>query len=420
MELLCAEAQKAVFPGTTFRPEAVGLSGKPEYGDYQNNAALALFKEVKGGPGAPTSPRECAERLMAKMSELNQPKGLLGAMEVSGAGFINIRLCKEVIVRRVREVAVIGTRPPIVKTCRAVVDFSSPNVAKEMHVGHLRSTIIGDAVCRFLEFVGYEVERINHIGDWGTQFGMLIALMKEKHPNFTEEAVPIASLEAFYREAKKRFGDDEAFKEEAHKNVVALQSGDETCHKAWTLICQASRAEFEKVYDRLGVRLREMGESYYNPYIPGVVDALEKMGLVVPMDGAKIIPTPEGKGHDFPLIVVKSDGGFGYDSTDMTAVWYRVCEMQADWVIYVVDSGQGPHFELIFDAAKRAGWLRYGGEGGGALQGLACHPMRAARDPGRKRGCSTSTLASSAARTASASARARATPCVWWTCSTRP
>jgi len=244
--------------------------------------------------------------------------------------------------------------PPPGKRRKVVVDFSSPNVAKEMHVGHLRSTIIGDTICRILSFCGHEVLRVNHVGDWGTQFGMLIAHLKAVFPNFADRPPPISDLQQFYKDAKAVFDQDTDFKARAHAEVVKLQSGDGSSRFAWQQICDVSRREFEKVYKRLDVVLTEVGESFYNEYIPAVIAHLEHLGSVVPSDGAKVIFPQPGSKHEQPLIVQKGDGGFGYDSTDMAAVWYRLLELQADWVIYVTDAGQGPHFELVFDASLGA------------------------------------------------------------------
>ena len=270
--------------------------------------------------------------------------------------FITIQISVAYITTRVSDFVECGVKPLQCERKRVIVDFSSPNVAKEMHVGHLRSTIIGDTICRMLEFAGHTVERVNHVGDWGTQFGMLIAHLKNVFPDFSTTPPPISDLQQFYREAKKVFDEDENFKSNAHAEVVRLQSGDHQSRRAWQQICDVSRREFEKVYSRLGVQLTEVGESFYNEHIPAVLDHLEELGISKVQDGATVI-FPSGTKLPHPLIVKKSDGGFGYDSTDMAAIWYRVLEKRADWVIYVTDAGQAAHFELIFAAAKDAGWV---------------------------------------------------------------
>lgn len=239
---------------------------------------------------------------------------------------------------------------------RVVVDFSSPNVAKEMHVGHLRSTIIGDTICRVLEYCGADVVRLNHIGDWGTQFGMLIQHMAELRPGGLDEGKDedVADLMALYRASKARFDAEEDFKQRAREAVTRLQSGDEASLAAWRRICEASRREFNAIYARLGVTLEERGESFYNPMLKGVVEELKESGVAVESEGATCVFV---EGREVPLIVQKSDGGFGYASTDMAAVKQRVNDEKADWVIYVTDVGQSDHFAMVFAAARRAGWL---------------------------------------------------------------
>jgi len=198
-----------------------------------------------------------------------------------------------------------------------VVDFSSPNIAKEMHVGHLRSTIIGESIVRVMEYMGHKVHRINHVGDWGTQFGMLINHLRTAYPDFLENPPNISDLTTFYKEAKKRFDDEEAFKKASQQSVVTLQSGDEYSLKCWKVLCDISRIQFKMVYDRLQCQgLVEQGESFYNSRIPDVVKELTAKGMVEKSDGAQIIHC----GKSFPLMAVKSDGGFGYDSTDLAAV----------------------------------------------------------------------------------------------------
>jgi arginyl-tRNA synthetase len=247
-----------------------------------------------------------------------------------------------------------------------VVDFSSPNIAKEMHVGHLRSTIIGDSLARVLEFRGHPVLRLNHVGDWGTQFGMLITHLKQVAPEAltTADAVDLGDLVAFYRQAKARFDDDEAFQTTSREEVVKLQGGDPVSLKAWGLLCDQSRREFQKIYDRLDIRLSERGESFYNPYLAAVVADLEAGGLLVTDDGARCVFLEGVSGKDgkpLPLIVQKSDGGFNYATTDLAAIRYRFAAAPegdgARRVIYVTDAGQASHFSGVFQVAQRAGWV---------------------------------------------------------------
>lgn len=317
---ICAAAQAAAFPGLD-AAIAIAASDRPGV-DYQNNSAMALFGKAKAsGTSTIKSPRECAEMLAAAMRSADK-EGLFDNVEIAGAGFINIRLSTAWLSSRVHMFAAHGVLPPPVEKQKVVVDFSSPNVAKEMHVGHLRSTIIGDCICRILEFCGHDVDRVNHVGDWGTQFGMLIAHLKDVFPDFATKPPPISDLQGFYKAAKKVFDNDEAFKVRAHEEVVRLQSGDGPSRYAWQQICDVSRREFEKVYSRLDVKVYEKGESYYNEYIPAVIQHVEELGLITQKEEkdasntptgrhAKVIFPPKSK-HEHPLIVQKSDGGFGY------------------------------------------------------------------------------------------------------------
>ncbi|CAN0385338.1 unnamed protein product [Pylaiella littoralis] len=319
-------------------------------GDFQCNAAMSLFKALKGTEGAPSSPQATAAAIDAVLPA----NSLVDTTSVSPQGYINIRLRPAFINQGIAKLIKNGPAPPEVKKARVVVDFSSPNIAKEMHVGHLRSTIIGDAICRVLEFCGHTVFRHNHVGDWGTQFGMLINYMKEAYPNFLTDPPNITDLTTFYKAAKLRFDQSEKFKEASRNTVVELQSGDPSCKEVWMLLCDISRKEFQKVYDRLGVTLEEHGESFYNDMIPSTIDMLGDAGLVERDDGADIVRLEH---FTYPLIVRKRDGGFGYDSTDMAAIRYRLKTLKCDWVIGITDAGQAGHFHMIFDAARAAGWV---------------------------------------------------------------
>ena len=257
----------------------------------------------------------------------------------------------------------LAVKPPP-KTLTCVVDFSSPNIAKEMHVGHLRSTIIGESVCRILEFNGFQVHRVNHVGDWGTQFGMLIQFLKEEYPDVGEsdELPNITDLTLFYKQAKQRFDESPEFKKTSQTNVVKLQSGDAECLKIWKMLCDVSRREFQKVYKRLDVTCEEFGESFYNDKIDDVVQEFNKAGkLKVEEGGAKCVFSDKFK---IPLMLQKSDGGYGYDSTDMAALKYRLKELKADRIIIITDFSQGDHFKMVFEAGRDIGWL----EGGQKLE----------------------------------------------------
>lgn len=230
-----------------------------------------------------------------------------------------------------------------------------------MHVGHLRSTIIGDSISRLLEFLDHDVLRLNHVGDWGTQFGMLIAHLEDRFPDYAKVSPPIADLQAFYKESKARFDTDEEFKKRAYSRVVKLQNGDPASTKAWNLICDVSRKDFQRIYDRLDIKLQERGESFYQSRMIAIIKELEAAGFVEEDEGRRIMwgsPANENGEHDgIPLTIVKSDGGFTYDTSDMATIKQRYVEEKADWVIYVTDAGQFTHFKTIWDCAERAGIL---------------------------------------------------------------
>jgi arginyl-tRNA synthetase len=353
-----AQAREA---GRPLDPQLAPAS-KPEFGDFQANGALPLAKPLK------QAPRQIASAIVEQLQADPSFVELCLEPVIAGPGFINLtlkpeRLTAEVVERlgdpRLGVPAVQGSAP-------VVVDFSSPNIAKEMHVGHLRSTIIGDSLARVLEFRGHRVLRLNHVGDWGTQFGMLITHLKQVAPEAlnTADAVDLGDLVAFYREAKKRFDDDEVFQTTSREEVVKLQGGDPVSLKAWGLLCDQSRREFQTIYDRLDIRLSERGESFYNPYLEGVVADLDAAGLLVVDDGARCVFLEGVSGKDgkpLPVIVQKSDGGFNYATTDLAAIRYRFGGAPdgdgARRVIYVTDAGQANHFAGVFQVARRAGWL---------------------------------------------------------------
>lgn len=274
--------------------------------------------------------------------------------DVAGAGFINIFLSRTYAANAITTILRDGVQPPVTKRKRVVVDFSSPNIAKEMHVGHLRSTIIGESICRLLEFMGHDVLRINHTGDWGTQFGMLIAHMEDRFPDYASVSPPISDLQTFYKESKALFDSDPEFKKRAYDRVVKLQSGDVLCTKAWDLICDVSRQEFQKIYDRLDVKIIERGESFYQTRMITVIEELRKMNLLVVEDGRTIM---WGEGESVPLTIIKSDGGFTYDTSDMATIKQRIEEEKGEWLIYVTDAGQATHFKILYACAERAGIL---------------------------------------------------------------
>ncbi|XP_042230937.1 arginine--tRNA ligase, cytoplasmic-like isoform X2 [Homarus americanus] len=313
-----------------------------KHADYQCNAAMALAKSLK------KNPREVGQMVVKNVA----PSSLISKLDLSGPGFINIFLCQDFIKQQVTNVVLNGVTPPPTTPKRVIVDFSSPNIAKEMHVGHLRSTIIGDSICRLLEFLGHDVLRLNHLGDWGTQFGMLIAHLQDSFPDFAKKSPPIADLQAFYKQSKQRFDEDEAFKKRAYEAVVKLQAHDPVHIKGWDDICNISKKEFEMVYERLGIRIIHRGESYYQSRMETLVKQLDDAGFLEQDDGRKVM---FAEGADIPLTVVKSDGGFTYDTSDMACIKNRIEEEKGDWLIYVTDAGQSQHFKSFLACAKKAG-----------------------------------------------------------------
>lgn len=234
---------------------------------------------------------------------------------------------------------------------KILVDFSSPNIAKNMYVGHLRSTIIGDSICRLFESMGNNVMRVNHIGDFGLPFGMLITSLKDEETDMDE--VDIDDLQEFYKKSKERFDSDPEFKERSHKCLVKLQNGDPDTCLYWEYLKNISRKSYNDIYQRLNIQLDECGESFYQPYLKKVVGELSQGGLIEESEGMKIIHCPTNP----PLIVQKSNGGYTYDTTDLAAIWYRLTVLKVEHIYYVVDIGQSSHFNNLFYAAKKMGWL---------------------------------------------------------------
>ena len=319
---------------------------KPEFGHYQSNLALRLGNAL----GRP--PREVAARLV----EALEIADLCETPSIAGPGFINLTLLPSTLAAAVNEPQTFTTRHQSV-----VVDYSQPNVAKQMHVGHLRSTVIGDALCNVLQFVGYDVIRQNHVGDWGTQYGMMIEQLLSE--NLKSEDLDLQGLQQLYERSRKHFDADGAFADKSRARVVLLQSGDPETRAIWQRMVDVSLDDFEQVYALLGSKLTRadvVGESAYNNDLPRIVDELSDAGLLTESDGALCAFLPGFKGRDgqpLPVIVRKSDGGFGYSATDLAAVRHRVSTLHADRIVYVVDHRQALHFEQIFALATSAGWL---------------------------------------------------------------
>ncbi|XP_056140367.1 arginine--tRNA ligase, cytoplasmic [Lampris incognitus] len=345
------EAIGAACPELENPPLTVSPNQQAKFGDYQCNSAMAIAQMLKT-KGLKVNPREIAEKIIQNIPENELIEKTKTA--IAGPGFINVHLKRKFVSKLLTNLLLNGVQPPPLATKkRVVVDFSSPNIAKEMHVGHLRSTIIGDSMCRLFEFLGFDVLRLNHVGDWGTQFGMLIAHLQDKFPDYLTTCPPIEDLQAFYKESKKRFDEEEEFKKRAYQCVVRLQSKEPAFIKAWNLICDVSRKEFQKVYNCLDIKIIERGESFYQDMMTAVVKELEDKGVVQLDEGRKIVFAP---GQSIPLTVVKSDGGYTYDTSDLAALRQRVFGEKADVIIYVTDSGQAMHFQVVFAVARMIGW----------------------------------------------------------------
>ena len=346
--------QAMIAAGADAQCEAlVRQSGKVQFGDYQANGIMPAAKKLG------LNPREFAQNVLDKANL----QDIAEKTEIAGPGFINIFLkntwLAENINRAVQDPK-LGVHNPEKQT--VVVDYSSPNVAKEMHVGHLRSTIIGDAVVRTLEFLGNHVIRANHVGDWGTQFGMLIAYL-EKMENEHASEMELSDLEAFYRAAKKHYDEDPVFAEKARNYVVKLQSGDEYCRTMWQKLVKITMQQNQHNYDRLNVTLTDkdvMGESLYNPMLPGIVEDLKKQGLAVEDDGALVVYLDEFKNKDgdpMGVIVQKKDGGFLYTTTDIAAAKYRYETLKAHRALVFSDTRQSQHMQQAWLITRKAGYV---------------------------------------------------------------
>ena len=324
------------------------------HGDLATNLAMLLAKP------AGKNPRELAQLIIDHLPA----SALVAKAEIAGPGFINFFLDTNWLAKQIEAIAVSPTAgvKAAIPAQTIVLDYSAPNVAKEMAVHHIRSTVIGDAVARTLEFLGHNIVRANHIGDWGTQFGMLIAYL-EKVQNEQASELELSDLEAFYREAKKHYDEDEVFAERARGYVVKLQGGDEYCRTMWKKLVDITMAQNQRIYDRLNVSLTEkdvMGESLYNPMLKAIVEDLKAQGLAVEDDGAMVVYLDEFKGKDgdaMGVIVQKKDGGFLYTTTDIACAKYRVETLNADRVLYFIDSRQHQHLQQAWTIARKAGYV---------------------------------------------------------------
>lgn len=335
----------------------VRQSAKAQFGNYQANGVMAIAKSL----GQP--PRQFAEKVVEVINEQGLLRDIASKIEIAGPGFINIFLDANWLAQHADamlasdNLAVSDVKPDTV-----VVDYSAPNVAKEMHVGHLRSTIIGDAVVRTLEFLGHNVIRANHVGDWGTQFGMLIAYL-EKMQNEHANDMALSDLEVFYREAKQHYDSDPVFAEKARGYVVKLQGGDEYCREMWLKLVNITMTQNAATYARLNVTLKDddvMGESLYNPMLPGIVEDLKQKGLAVESEGAMVVYLDEYKnkeGEPMGVIVQKKDGGFLYATTDIACAKYRYEVLGANRILYYTDSRQHQHLMQAWTIVRKAGYI---------------------------------------------------------------
>ena len=339
--LLSGRVEHALEQCGTPAPPLVHTASKPEFGHYQADGIMAAAKRTG------TNPRALAERVLAAL----KADDVAESVEIAGPGFLNIRLNDAFLARHLEVNAPLIL--PVEKPQTVVVDYSSPNLAKEMHVGHLRSTIIGDSVARVLEALGHKIFRQNHVGDWGTQFGMLLAHLSETGG----DSGVLADLEDFYRDAKSRFDSDPAFADASRAMVVSLQAGDDTARARWRQFIEISLDHCQALYARLGTSLTRadvMAESAYNDELPAVIAALDGQGLLTESEGAQCVFLPKSEGQ--PVIVQKSDGAYLYATTDLAALRHRAGRLAADRVLYFTDSRQALHFRQVFAVAAAAGF----------------------------------------------------------------
>lgn len=328
-----------------------------EHADAQANGALALAKRLG------RNPREVAQAVVDAAGGL---AAVCSGIEIAGPGFLNLTFDDAFLAAQLASSAAderLGVTAPA-RALTVVVDYSAPNVAKEIHVGHLRTTVIGDALVRLLGFVGHRVIRENHIGDWGTPFGMLIEHLVDIGEAEAAQHLSLGDLDAFYKQARAAFDASDELRERSRQRVVALQAGDPETLRLWNLLVEVSAAHFKTVYDRLGVLLNDgdlMGESAYNDLLPEVIRRLDELGMLQQSAGADVVFVPgytNREGDPLPLIVQKGTGGFNYATSDLACVIDRVERLHADLLLYVVGAPQAQHLQMVFDVARLAGWLR--------------------------------------------------------------
>ncbi len=354
--LILAARLQVAFDAVAGRAGVDPVIRPSEHADAQSNGALALAKELG------RSSRDVAQAVLEASGGLSD---ICSSIEVAGPGFLNLVLDNSFLAGELATVASDERLGVGAVTARKVIiDYSAPNVAKEMHVGHLRTTVIGDALVRLMEHVGHEVIRENHIGDWGTPFGMLIEHLLDLGETQAADHLSLGDLDGFYKQARAKFDADDAFKDRARARVVLLQSGDAETRRLWKLLVDLSTKHFNAVYSLLGILLTDddlMGESAYNDLLPQVITRLDALGLLQQSDGADVVFPPgytNRDGDPLPLIVQKGQGGFNYATSDLACVIDRVERIGADLLLYVVGAPQAQHLSMVFDVARMAGWLK--------------------------------------------------------------
>ena len=361
LQLLSAQFERAIFkafPNLEENCLVLTPSTQKTFGHYQLNSAMKIAKLLKQNPH--TIAQSITEHLELTLDEIP----FIEKVEIKGPGFINIFLHPQFLEKRL-QMLLKDERLLVPKNSehkKIIVEFSSPNVAKQLHVAHLRSTIIGDSIARLFEFLGWEVLRLNHIGDWGTPFGMLIHYLKTQEPDVLagKKTPELSTLESWYKQSREKFDNDENFKKASQQEVVKLQAKESESMRAWNIICDISRQAFERIYNLLDVKIVERGESFYDPFLPFCIESAEKKNILKTSEGARVIflegfKTKEGT--DLPIILQKSDGGFNYSTTDLAAFWHRTQKEMADRIIIVTDNGQALHFQMVSKAAQLIGFL---------------------------------------------------------------
>ncbi|CDO65463.1 arginine--tRNA ligase, putative [Plasmodium reichenowi] len=337
--------------------DAIVTYANLKFGHYQCNNAINIYKKY-GKELNYENAQKISEFIISNINET-----IFEEIKSSPQGFITVKLSKDYIETSLKKlfngkkidisVNINDIKESNENYGNVLVDFSSPNIAKEMHVGHLRSTIIGDSICKVFEFLKINTHRVNHVGDWGTQFGMIINYIKTHYPNFKEEMPDLSNLTSLYQESKKMFDADKEFEKSSKENAIKLQHNDDDCKFLWNKLCESSKKEFDKLYDILDIKLEYVGESFYVPMLSTVMDLLRESKLLTNIGDAICYQSENFK---VPLFLQKSNGGYGYDSTDVAALYYRLTQLNCNCVIYVTDIGQLTHFETMFDLIKKTNW----------------------------------------------------------------